>query len=126
MRSARGWHACAESARPTGRGDHRDPRAALRRWGSPGADSRVRGVWIGHECLARRAGIEYPLPPGAPGHETWGEVVDVAADVEIVCVGQTVTGLSWNGFAELGVGRAVDLVVVPDGFSAAGDPLACA
>jgi len=71
-------------------------------------------------------GIEYPLAPGAPGDETWGEVVEVAVDVATICVGQTVTGLLWNGFAELGVGRAADLVVVPDGFNAAGEPLACA
>jgi threonine dehydrogenase-like Zn-dependent dehydrogenase len=90
---------------------------------------RIRGCGVcGSDMNVWRgvAGIEYPLAPGAPGHETWGEVVEVAADVATICVGQTVTGLLWNGFAELGVGRAVDLAVVPDGFSAAGEPLACA
>jgi 2-desacetyl-2-hydroxyethyl bacteriochlorophyllide A dehydrogenase len=74
-------------------------------------------------------GIEYPLPPGAPGHEIWGEVVELGAAVNSIRVGQTVTGLLWNGFAELGVGRADDLVVVPDGLDGTvilGEPLACA
>ena len=44
-------------------------------------------------------------------------------------VGETVTGLMWNGFAELGVARAEDLVVLPPPLASSGllgEPLACA
>jgi threonine dehydrogenase-like Zn-dependent dehydrogenase len=74
-------------------------------------------------------GIEYPLPAGAPGHEIWGHVVALGRGVENLLIGQTVTGLAWNGFAELGVARADHLVVVPADLgdsSVLGEPLACA
>ena len=70
------------------------------------------------------AGIEYPLAPGAPGHEAWGEVVATGAGAEGVRVGQLVTGLVWNGLAEIGVARAAHLVPI-DG-PLLGEPLACA
>ncbi|MGI9145209.1 MAG: alcohol dehydrogenase catalytic domain-containing protein [Chloroflexota bacterium] len=71
-------------------------------------------------------GIEYPLPPGAPGHETWGEVVELghAAELTGLRVGQHVTGLLWNGLAELGVARAENLVTIDRPLL--GEPLACA
>jgi threonine dehydrogenase-like Zn-dependent dehydrogenase len=76
------------------------------------------------------AGIEYPLPAGAPGHETWGHVVALGRGVDSLRVGQTVTGLGWNGFAELSVARADDLVRVPSELGhespLLGEPLACA
>ena len=74
-------------------------------------------------------GIQYPLPPGAPGHETLGEVVALGPGVASLCVGDPVTGLMWNGFAELGVARAEDLVVLPPPLASSdllGEPLACA
>lgn len=72
-------------------------------------------------------GIEYPLPPGAPGHETWGEVVKLGSGVSGLHVGDCVTGLMWNGFAELGTARAEDLVVLPESIGGLlGEPLACA
>ena len=74
-------------------------------------------------------GIQYPLPPGAPGHETVGEVVALGPDVDSPRVGQVVTGLMWNGFAEQGTARAEDLVVLPPPLAASdvlGEPLACA
>jgi threonine dehydrogenase-like Zn-dependent dehydrogenase len=74
-------------------------------------------------------GIEYPLPPGAPGHETWGDVVALGADVAGLETGQAVTGLMWNGFAEFGVAVAANLLAVPGRFgqsSLLGEPLACA
>jgi threonine dehydrogenase-like Zn-dependent dehydrogenase len=67
------------------------------------------------------------LAPGAPGHETLGEVVALGRGVDTLAVGQTVTGLLWNGLAELGVGRAEHLLVVPPHASSVlGEPLACA
>jgi threonine dehydrogenase-like Zn-dependent dehydrogenase len=74
-------------------------------------------------------GIEYPLPAGAPGHETFGEVVSLGSGVDALEIGRAVTGLMSKGFAELGVARAEDLVVVPQRFEdepVLGEPLACA
>jgi threonine dehydrogenase-like Zn-dependent dehydrogenase len=102
---------------------------------APGAGEvlvRIRACGIcGSDLNAWRgvAGIEYPLPPGAPGHETLGEVVALGPGVAGVRVGQTVTGLVWNGFADLAVARAEHLLVLPEAQAAAGvlgEPLACA
>jgi threonine dehydrogenase-like Zn-dependent dehydrogenase len=93
---------------------------------------RVRGCGVcGSDLNAWRgvSGIEYPLPPGAPGHEVWGQVVAVGPDVPSARLGATVTGLAWNGFAELTLARADHVVVVPVGDGeepALGEPLACA
>jgi len=87
-------------------------------------------------------GIEYPLAPGAPGHEVWGEIIELGAavprrpresvsepsrpgeSVSGLKVGDLVSGLLWNGLAEFGVARAEDLIVVPGPIL--GEPLACA
>ncbi len=71
-------------------------------------------------------GIGYPLPAGAPGHETWGEVVGLGPGVDAngLSPGQRVTGLLWNGLAELGLARAEDLVAID--LPLLGEPLACA
>jgi len=72
-------------------------------------------------------GIEFPLPAGAPGHETIGQVVERGSEVNSVEVGERVTGLMWNGFAEFGVARAEHVVPVPGGWpDVPGEPLACA
>lgn len=72
------------------------------------------------------AGIDYPSAAGAPGHETLGEVLAVGREVSGVRPGETVTGLMWNGFAELVVARAQDLVSVANDTLLLGEPLACA
>jgi threonine dehydrogenase-like Zn-dependent dehydrogenase len=96
---------------------HGEARVAVDACGVCGSDLNAwRGV----------AGIEYPMAPGAPGHETLGEVVAIGPDVTTLHVGQAVTGLMWNGLAELGVGRAEDLVQVSANRFVLGEPLACA
>src|SRR4051794_25441535 len=93
---------------------------------------RIRACGVcGSDLNAWRGvqGIEYPLPPGAPGHETWGQVLETGAAVSTLRPGKTVPGLMWSGFAELGVARAEDLVFAPDAFGdqpILGEPLACA
>ncbi len=69
-------------------------------------------------------GIEYPLPPGAPGHEVVGTIAALGSGVDDLSVGQRVTGLVWNGLAELTVARAEHLV--PVNSLVLGEPLACA
>jgi len=73
-------------------------------------------------------GIEYPLPMGAPGHEAWGKIVALGTPNDSCAhglrLGQQVTGLMWNGLAELTVARAEDLVPIDEPLL--GEPLACA
>jgi threonine dehydrogenase-like Zn-dependent dehydrogenase len=74
-------------------------------------------------------GIDYPLPAGAPGHETYGEVVALGANVNSLMPGDRVTGLLWSGFAEYAVATADNLVKMPGVFGdrpLLGEPLACA
>ena len=72
-------------------------------------------------------GVEFPLPTGAPGHEVVGEVIATDDGVRGVQVGDTVTGVMFNGFAEMAVARAEHLVSIPKGQpEVLGEPLACA
>lgn len=77
-------------------------------------------VWQG------RPWFDYPLPPGAPGHEGWGRVEAVGQDVDAVAVGQRVAFLGEQAFADVAVLPAAD--VVPFGFAGPfpGEALACA
>ena len=70
-------------------------------------------VWEG------RPWFEYPLPPGAPGHEAWGVVEET---------GDRVAVLGDGGFAEYLVARSDEVVRIPDelaGEPVPGEPLAC-
>ena len=70
-------------------------------------------------------GVEFPLPPGGPGHETVGEIV--ASTSDRLRVGQRVTGLMFNGLAEVGCAPAEHLVPLQPGDpDILGEPLACA
>lgn len=73
-------------------------------------------------------GVQFPLAPGAPGHETWGTIAAVGPEVTRFSVGEPVTGLLSNGFAEFGITAAENLVRVPAELRAEllGEPLACA
>jgi threonine dehydrogenase-like Zn-dependent dehydrogenase len=66
------------------------------------------------------------MHPGAPGHECWGEIVELGPGVSGMRVGDCATGLMWNGFAELGVARAENLLLVSGPGPLLGEPLACA
>ena len=76
-------------------------------------------------------GVEYPLAPGAPGHEVWGEVAAPGPGVvdPSLAVGRRVTGLIQGGYAQYAVARADELLAVPPSFDDAillGEPLRCA
>jgi len=90
---------------------------------------RVRACGIcGSDLNAWRGvpGISYPLPPGAPGHEVWGEVA--RGDGARVLDGQLVTGLVSHGLAELSTAPVDQLLPLPEtiGSPFLGEPLACA
>jgi threonine dehydrogenase-like Zn-dependent dehydrogenase len=80
-------------------------------------------VWEGRPWFA------YPLPSGAPGHEGWGVVDAVGANVDHVAVGDRVASLSTRAFAEYDVASARSVVRLPPEFAGQafpGEPLGCA
>ena len=60
-----------------------------------------------------RPWFHYPIEPGAPGHEGWGRVDQVGAEVDSVEPGERVAFLSNRAYAEYDVARAETLVRVP-------------
>lgn len=80
-------------------------------------------VWEGREWFT------YPTAPGAPGHEGWG-VVDAIGDHESrFKVGQRVSFLSGNAFAEFDLAREEGVVPIPaelDGKPVPGEAIGCA
>lgn len=51
-------------------------------------------VWSGESL------VQYPLAPGAPGHEGWGEIVEVGLGISSSLIGQRVSFLGFHSFAE--------------------------
>jgi threonine dehydrogenase-like Zn-dependent dehydrogenase len=73
--------------------------------------------------------LEYPLKPGAPGHEGWGRIAAIGDKVRGLSVGDRVTMLSYNAFAEYDAVSARSVVRLPpalNGEPFPGEPLACA
>src|SRR4051812_36910434 len=80
-------------------------------------------VWEG------RPWFNYPLAPGAPGHEGWGRIDAVGAQVLGFEPGQRVAFVSDHAYAEVDIARAVAAVPLPaelDGQPFPGEPLGCA
>lgn len=81
------------------------------------------------EVWAGQPWFEYPLVPGAPGHEGWGRVDAVGSEVEGVSAGERVALLSSRAYAEYDVGAADQIVRLPDsleGQPVPAEPLGCA
>ncbi|MFL6194285.1 MAG: alcohol dehydrogenase catalytic domain-containing protein [Thermoanaerobaculia bacterium] len=81
------------------------------------------GPWKGIQ------GLEYPMNPGAPGHEVFGTVEAVGPGVQGVAAGDPVTALSYRAYSEYDVARAEDLVPLPASLAGRvvlGEPVACA
>lgn len=73
--------------------------------------------------------FDYPLAPGAPGHEGWGCVDAVGRDVTTVAAGDRVAFLSGHAFAEFDLCDADQVVPLPraiDGLPFPAEPLGCA
>jgi threonine dehydrogenase-like Zn-dependent dehydrogenase len=64
-------------------------------------------VWHGEPWF------HYPIEHGAPGHEGWGRVDRVGAEVDSVRPGERVAFLSSRAYAEYDIARANSLVRVP-------------
>lgn len=81
-------------------------------------------VWEG------RPWFQYPLNPGAPGHEGWGVIDAIGDDVETsLRIGDRVAALSFNAYAEYDVASADQIVPLPaalDGLPFPGEALGCA
>ena len=84
-------------------------------------------VWEG------RPWFEYPLTPGAPGHEGWGEIVALGREVRRarpdLQLGQRVTALSGQAYARYMNVPAQELVPLPsalDGLPYPGEAIGCA
>lgn len=74
-------------------------------------------------------GLDYPLNPGAPGHEVFGTVESVGPGVEGLAAGQAVTALTYRAYSEYDLAQAGSVVVLPDalaGRPVLGEPVACA
>jgi len=93
---------------------------------------RVEGSGVCASNLAVWQGMpwfEYPLAPGAPGHEAWGVVDAVGSEVGSISPGQRVAALSGNAYAEFDVAEESAVVPLPsalDGRYFPGEPLGCA
>lgn len=80
-------------------------------------------VWQGQPWF------QYPLEPGAPGHEAWGRVESVGDEVSDLRAGDRVALLSSHAYAEYDICRASELVKIPaalDSIPVPGEPLGCA
>ena len=65
------------------------------------------GPWKGIQ------GLEYPMKPGAPGHEIFGTVEALGPGVEGLKAGDPVTALTYRAYSEYDVARAADIVPLP-------------
>jgi threonine dehydrogenase-like Zn-dependent dehydrogenase len=80
-------------------------------------------VWAG------RPWFNYPMDPGSPGHEGWGEIAALGDEVEEFKVGERVALLSGRAYAGYDVAEAEAIARIPanaDNMLLPGEPLACA
>ncbi|WP_230530328.1 MDR/zinc-dependent alcohol dehydrogenase-like family protein [Microvirga roseola] len=79
--------------------------------------------WAGPEWM------QYPTEPGGLGHEGWGIIDALGANVEGLAIGERVAALSYKSYAEYDVADADKVVRLPDalaGHPFPGEPLGCA
>ena len=72
--------------------------------------------------------FQYPMAPGAPGHEAWGRVDAIGSDVTGFAHGDRVAMLSSHAFAEYDFARASEVVHLPRELNDRpfpAEPLAC-
>jgi threonine dehydrogenase-like Zn-dependent dehydrogenase len=79
--------------------------------------------WAGNEW------IHYPGDAGGLGHEGWGVIEALGADVADLALGDRVAALSYKSFAQYDVARADAVVRLPESLAGEpfpGEPLGCA
>jgi threonine dehydrogenase-like Zn-dependent dehydrogenase len=76
-------------------------------------------LWEGRPWFA------YPLDAGEPGHEAWGVIDAVGADVETVAAGERVATIGGTAFAQYVTVPAAHCVAIGEG-PYPGEPAACA
>lgn len=100
--------------------------------GPPDVLVRLEGTGVCASNLPAWEGrpwLDYPLAPGAPGHEGWGVVEAVGADVSTVAPGERVALISSHAYAEYDLAPEDAVVALPpalDAMPVPGEPLACA
>jgi 2-desacetyl-2-hydroxyethyl bacteriochlorophyllide A dehydrogenase len=80
-------------------------------------------LWLG------KPWFKYPVEPGAPGHEAWGQIEALGEGVTDLAVGERVGMLSSHAFAEYDCARSSEVVRLPaalDGEPFPAEPLGCA
>jgi len=77
-------------------------------------------LWLG------KPWFNYPVEPGAPGHEAWGRIDAVGDDVDDFALGDRVAMLSSNAFAEYDFAKSAEVVRIPDDGPFPAEPLGCA
>ncbi|MES2712364.1 MAG: zinc-binding dehydrogenase [Pseudomonadota bacterium] len=93
---------------------------------------RIQGCGVCASNLTPWAGpewMQFPTPPGDLGHEGWGVVDAVGAEVHGLAPGQRVAALSFRAYAEYDVAPADCVLPLPaamDGLPFPGEPLGCA
>jgi 2-desacetyl-2-hydroxyethyl bacteriochlorophyllide A dehydrogenase len=101
----------------------------------PGADQvlvRLEGCGVCASNIPPWEGkpwFNYPMGPGALGHESWGRVQEVGADVTEFAPGERVAMISNNAYAEYDVANVGAVVKLPhslDAESFPAEPLGCA
>ncbi|MHB0858849.1 MAG: MDR/zinc-dependent alcohol dehydrogenase-like family protein [Anaerolineae bacterium] len=73
--------------------------------------------------------FHYPMEPGQLGHECWGHIDVLGAEVQELKVGDRVTALSGHAYAEYDLAPADSVVVLPEALAGCpfpGEPLGCA
>ena len=81
------------------------------------------------EVWAGQPWFEYPLAPGAPGHEGWGIIDALGENATEFAIGDRVAFLSGNAYAECDIAdknQIVKLTAALDGKPFPGEPLGCA
>ena len=80
-------------------------------------------MWLG------KPWFNYPVEPGAPGHEAWGRIEAIGEGVTDLAIGDRVAMLSSHAFSEYDFARSTEVLRLPaalDGEPFPAEPLGCA
>lgn len=121
-----------EAAVLTGAGKLRIDRVPIPSPGPGQVRIRLEGCGVCASNLTPWAGpdwMEFPTAPGALGHEGWGIVDCIGANVGRVSIGDRVAALSFNAYATHDIAEESAVIHLPqdlDGRPFPGEPLGCA